>query len=329
MKAEVLNFLTAACRAGTFPGFTVSFLQDKQFSTTLFGAETVLPNRKPLVADKWYDLASLTKAIVAVITLKVAEEGKLSLTAPLASYCREASAKEITVGDLLTHTAGLTGFILDRNQLVGDVLKEKIFQLTPQWTPGTQMIYSDHHYLLLGFILEEVTGKSLAKLLTEKINQPLGTAFTYAPVASNCIPTSPLFDEKKNWVLNLQGIPHDPKARQLGGVAGHAGIFGRLKDLQKLLQALLGDFLQPTSQKLAFTEQTAGFHRSFGFKLYKAPTDGRWLFSHTGYTGTFLLGDPVKKQGLIFLSNRVHPHDERQAYIEKRDQFIELYLKDL
>lgn len=326
MHEDIVQFLETECNAGTFPGFQLAFLEAGKFSTTEFGNSQVVPFKTPLEGDPYYDLASLTKALIGVMSLKLAETGLLDLEAPVKTYLPAFTSEVVTVRHLLTHTAGLTGYIENRNNLSEAALIKALLNLTPQWLPGQQMIYSDHHYLILGFVLEAATGKSLAVLLNELINIPLGTDFTYYPLAPKCVPTMPLYDKKQQWVVNLQGVVHDPKARILQGEAGHAGMFGRLSDLEKFLQALLADFLSPASQFLAFNEQTQGFMRGFGFKLDKAPSDGHFIFSHTGYTGTLLIGDNQTKRGLIFLCNRVHPDDLRQSYIEKRDEMIEMYL---
>lgn len=325
MYEDIVDFLKQECVEGTFPGFQISFLDDNKFVTTEFGNGQVVPFSVPLAGDPFYDLASLTKALVGVIALKLAEENKLDLQATVHSILPDFSNQTITLAHLLTHTAGLTGFIPNRNNLSEEELKKALFHMTPEWLPGQQMIYSDHHYLVLGFALEQATGKSLALLLNEMINIPLGTDFTYEPKASDCVPTMPLYDSKGQWVVNLQGVVHDPKARILAGEAGHAGVFGRMSDLQIFLKALLGDFLNSTSKKLAFTEQTHEFMRGFGFKLDHVGHDQHFIFSHTGYTGTLLIGDDQTKRGLIFLCNRVHPNDLRQSYTEKRDEMIELY----
>lgn len=326
---NMINELESLEKEGTFPGYQASFLENDTFINYTSGYSQMLPTKKKMPENFWFDLASLTKMLTGILTIKVFEEKNWDLKETLHYFYPAFSNKEVTVMSLLTHTAGLSGFIKNRNELSKEQLKEALLHLEPIFPVGEKCVYSDHHFLLLGMMLEEVTEKKLPQLLEEYLNQPLKTQFTYFPDKDKTIPTAAIFSKEGLWEKNLQGEVHDPKAKIFGGVAGHAGVFGRLEDLEKLLNNLVnfGSFFTKNELNLISEDQTKGLLRSAGFKLY--PVGDHFAFSHTGYTGTLLIGDATLKKGFIFLSNRVHLKDERADYILKRDHFIQRYLSEL
>ncbi|MDN6519133.1 MAG: serine hydrolase, partial [Enterococcus sp.] len=132
-------------------------------------------------------------------------------------------------------------------------------------------------------------------------------------------------------------ITQDPKARVLAEHAGNAGLFTNLKDLSKFAKMYLNlgrvrDMIylhDKTVQELLKDQTPTGKgKRSIGWDLKVSPVDQSPLLFHTGYTGTFLLLDVVKKSAFIFLSNRVHPEDHRASYVAQRDEILSCYLNE-
>ncbi|WP_071131309.1 serine hydrolase domain-containing protein [Enterococcus timonensis] len=320
---KALDFLFQAVANHDFPGFVVSFYEDGKFSTTAFGDRQVVPERLPMRENFYFDLASLTKMFTAILTIKVFTEKNFSLHDPVQKFLPAFENKQATVMDLLTHTAQLTGFIKNRNELAKEELQHALLKLQPTAPIGSSPVYSDHHFLILGFLLAEITGETLVKLVDEKINDIIGSKFTFYPPRELTVPTRPIDGGNGQFLYNLQGNVHDPKAQIFNGVAGHAGLFGRMEDLQLFLKNLLNNprFFEANQLQLISKEQTQGFSRSAGFKLI-----GNY-FSHTGYTGTFFIGEPDLKKGMIFLCNRLQYGDQLENYLKVRDQFIKIYCR--
>lgn len=325
---EVIQELKKLEAEQVFPGFQASFFTDNYFQEITSGFGWLYPKKVSMPQDFYFDLASLSKMLTAILVLKVFEKENLPLTLPLKVVLPAFENEEVTVLSLLTHTANLTGYIPHRNELTSQELKKALLKLTPEKPVGSFEFYSDHHFLLLGWLLEELTSHSLSQLLEVQINQEIDSHFTFYPQKEKTIPTQAIFNENGQWKTNLQGIAHDPKAQIFNGVTGHAGIFGRLKDLELLMENLFFNRVFFSAENLGkiSKEQTKGFHRSAGFKLLPAKS-GALFFGHTGYTGTFFCGNPEKKQGFIFLTSRLQVGDHRSFYIQKRDGFIKKYLK--
>ncbi len=316
-------------KEGVFPGFIVGIFENQQWLEIEKGNRQVIPFSLPVGKEYYYDLASLTKPLTSLVLLQVLAEKKIDVTEKVWQYLPGFESEEVEIFHLLTHSAGLIGFIKNRNELTLEELKKALLKLTPQYPVGSQSVYSDHHYLLLGLLIETLTQQSLEENLEKYLNQKIGSHFTYYPPEERCVPTIPLYKNTGEFVMNLKGIPHDPKAQIFKRQAGHAGVFGRLEDLQKLTESLLmTPFPSEKIQQQLFSLASKNFDRSLGFKAL-TKKNGDFVYSHTGYTGTLLILDKITKKGLIFLCNRVHPIDERSAYILKRDEFIKLYLSEV
>jgi serine-type D-Ala-D-Ala carboxypeptidase len=189
--------------------------------------------------------------------------------------------------------------------------------------PGAQFHYSDLGLITLGAIAERVTGAGLDELVRRQVTEPLGmqdTAFNPAPaLRARCAAT-----EDMPWTGRgmVRGQAHDEKAYHLGGVAGHAGLFSSAADLGRLTQALLAggaDVLRPPTVAAMLTNRNgrfgAGAAHGLGVDLcqpwYMGRLAGRWSFGHTGFTGTSLVADPVRRTIAVLLTNRVHPSRRR------------------
>ena len=262
-----------------------------------------------MTRDTLFDMASLTKPVATATSVMILlERGKLRLNDRLGKLLPEFDNHgkgRITVEELLRHRAGL---IAD-NALAdyGDgpeAAWKKLADLELKSPPGSSYVYSDVGFLTLGRIVERVSGQGLDRFARENIFQPLGMADTgFLPAdAGRAAPTEP--DDG----TMLRGTVHDPRARALGGVAGHAGLFGTADDLAVYAQTLLDGGLAPNGHRLlgprtvrAMTDPgttPAGQKRGLGWDIdtpHSAPRGalfGPGGYGHTGFTGTSLWVDP-------------------------------------
>jgi uncharacterized protein YbbC (DUF1343 family)/CubicO group peptidase (beta-lactamase class C family) len=293
----------------------------------VFGSRALVPHREAMTLDTIFDLASLTKVIVTTTAvMQLVERGKVRLNDPVARYLPEFKQNEkedITVRQLLTHYSGLEP---DMNLKTAWEGKQTAYQMAfaevPQDPPGSKFSYSDINFIVLGALIEQVSGEALDEYSTRHIFSPLKMTHTrfVPPLArrggwiEKIAPTQ--YDENEHM---LRGVVHDPTARRMGGVAGHAGLFSTADDLAKFAQALLnggGGILSPLSvEKMTQPEQppAAPVLRGFGWDIDSPFSSNRGdllpigSYGHTGFTGTSLWIDPTTKTYIILLTNAVHP----------------------
>lgn len=295
-----------------------------------FGQRAVVPAAESMTLDTIFDAASLTKVIAtAPAVAKLIETGRLRLDAPVSSYLPEfhgADKERITVRQLLTHTSGLRSGLGARGEWKGTA---RALQLACEETlkhpPGTQFLYSDINFIVLGELVHRVSGRRLDRYCTEELFEPLQMRDTQflpeARVADRVAPTERLADGTV-----LRAVVHDPTARRMGGVAGHAGLFTTAGDLARFSRMLLNGgelegrrVLQSETVRLMTSVQTPeamAARRGLGWDIdspYAGPR-GQWFpigsYGHTGWTGTSMWVDPFSKTFVFFLSNRNHPGDE-------------------
>jgi uncharacterized protein YbbC (DUF1343 family)/CubicO group peptidase (beta-lactamase class C family) len=293
-----------------------------------FGWRSLEPRRELMTADTIFDIASLTK-VVATTTcvMRLVELGQVRLNDPLMRYIPEFGVngkQEITVRELLIHYSGLAADI-DLNKVPSDynAALQIAFQEKPVSPPGARFIYSDTNFIALAALVERVSGMSLDKYAEAHIFLPLKMVHTrFLPPASWLPKIAPTeYDERS---IMLRGVVDDPRARRIGGVAGHAGLFSTADDLARFAQALLGGskILSPlTVEKMTTPQQppTATAVRGFGWDIDSPLSSNRGellpvgSFGHTGWTGTSLWIDPTTRTYIIILSNSVHPRGEGNA----------------
>ena len=279
-------------------------------------------------AATMYDLASLTKVVATTTAAMILEEeGRLDLARTVASYVPEFSdsAKAaITVRMLLTHSGGMeAGAALQtrfrgREQYLAEINRRPL-----RFVPGTQTIYSDWDMVVLQAVIERITGQPLDAFVAERVFRPLGMHDTgFVPdsarrptIAPTAVDTSPTGLRRGL----LQGVVHDGNAWAIGGVSGHAGLFGSARDLAVFAQMLLNGgtyrgvrIVQPATVARWTSRQGVGSSRALGWDM-QAPTSsaGRYFsprsFGHTGFTGTSMWMDPERGVFVVLLANRVHP----------------------
>nr|MCH9665768.1 beta-lactamase family protein [Gammaproteobacteria bacterium] len=308
------------------------------------GHTSSLPDAQTVQVDTIYDLASLTKPLVTASSLLfLFQSGRVSLTQTLAMILEEtkdAPLGQVTLSDLLSHQSGLPAwrpfyqaFPTDLSSepksqqqrmhaVLQLILKEPIDR-----TSSSTSVYSDLGYMLLGFVVERVTGQWLATFIQDQIFQPLQvSALTFGiqnkkeeAVLKKISPT-----EEDPWRGHLlHGEVHDENAAALGGIAGHAGLFGTTEAVGKITKAWLDSYLGKPSlfrQDVVrqFVKAQPGSSWGMGWDTPSQPSSsGQWFspesFGHLGFTGTSIWIDPIRELEVIFLSNRVHPSRENQA----------------
>ena len=298
-----------------------------------YGARALEPRREGMTLDTVFDLASLTKVIVTTTAvMQLVERGEVRLNDPVAKYLPEFAEngkEDITVRQLLTHYSGLAPDLDLKTPWEGkETAYRMAFAETPQDAPGSKFSYSDINFIVLGALVERVSGEPLDIYASRHIFVPLKMMRTrfLPPLAGRAgwiekiAPTQ--YDEHEHM---LRGVVHDPTARRMGGVAGQAGLFSTGDDLAKFAQALLdgGDgILSALSvEKMTRPEQppSAPVLRGFGWDIDSPFSSNRGDllpvggYGHTGFTGTSMWIDPTTQTYIILLTNAVHPRGKGNA----------------
>jgi uncharacterized protein YbbC (DUF1343 family) len=310
-----------------------------------YGRRAVTPAAEPMTTNTIFDVASLTKPVATTTSVMILiEQGRIRLNDRVAAFIPEFAryGKEaITIRHLLTHMSGLRPDVDLADMWSG---AEKAIELAveevPLARPGERFIYSDINFFLLGDIVRRVSGKPLDVFAAEQIFVPLGMRDTmFTPPASlrariapteACAPYGWPCSEQPNpqdpagvRPQMLRGNVHDPTARRMGGVAGHAGLFSTAADLAIYCRMLLNDgavaarrILSPLGvSRLTVPSTPPGEAnvRSLGWDMDSSFSANRGellplgSFGHTGFTGTSLWIDPATRVFVVFLSNRLHP----------------------
>lgn len=293
-----------------------------------FGFRSLEPRREAMTPDTIFDLASLTKCIATTTSvMKLVEDGRVRLNDPVAAYLREFGQngkQDITVRELMTHYSGLAPD-LDLTQTWSG--REAAFRMAmeqkPANPPGTKFVYSDINFEVLGFLVEKVSGVPLNEFAAKEVFAPLGMKHTrYLPPEDWKVKIAPTQYDEENHML--RGVVHDPTARRMGGVAGHAGLFSTADDLAVFAEELLrgSKVLSRVAVEKMSTPQTpanAASVRGLGWDIDSpfASNRGELLpvgsFGHTGFTGTSLWIDPSTDTYVILLTNAVHPRGGRSV----------------
>ena len=329
-----------AIREGRLPGAVVLvWHRGRTVYHEAFGERAVVPVPEPMTTDTIFDLASMTKVVATTTALMMLiEEGQVRLRAPVARYVPgfdRRGKQDVTVGHLLTHMSGLRpdldleeefeGYEVAINRTIDEALVAPV---------GERFIYSDLNFVILGDIVTRVSGMPLDRFAARRIFGPLGMSDTaFRPSRSlraRIAPTEAC--RPLAWPCGgpgatmLRGIVHDPTARRMGGVAGHAGLFGSAADLARFGAALVSGgsldgvrVLAPLTVARMTTPATPpGIRdrRGLGWDIDSRYSANRGdlfpigSYGHTGFTGTSIWLDPSTQTVVVFLSNRVHPDGE-------------------
>jgi uncharacterized protein YbbC (DUF1343 family)/CubicO group peptidase (beta-lactamase class C family) len=306
-----------------------------------FGQRAVRPTPEPMTEDTIFDLASLTKVVATTTSvMKLVEEGRIRLTDPVAQFIPEFGRYgkgAITVRQLLTHTSGLRPDLELEVEFHGaEEAIRRASEEVPASPPGERFVYSDINFFLLGDIVRRVSGERLDRYAAAQLFDPLGMKETrFLPPESwraRIAPTEacatlawpcPSMAPGTPAIPFLRGVVHDPTARRMDGVAGHAGLFSTAADLSRFCRMLLAGgrlgaarILSPATVARMTSPSTPAEMRDvrgLGWDIDSSYSSNRGelfpigSFGHTGFTGTSLWLDPGTKSYVIFLSNRVHP----------------------
>ncbi len=308
-----------------------------------FGSRMCTPEIKPMRRDTIFDLASLTKPIVtATLIMRLIEEGTVELNAPIQNYFPEFIHPQVNISHLLTHTSGLRAWRATYlESKTKDGVVSYLSQIPLDYPTGTQVVYSCLGYILLGALLEHLTGESLDTLAQRWIFQPLEMNWTrYNPPLAwrdRCAATedSNSFEKRMvdyqpyDWREGvIVGEVHDENAHFLGGVSGNAGLFSTVTDIGKFCQMLVNGgngVLTTKSINRMATVYTTGLNESRGLG-WIILEDGSLY--HTGFTGTSIRVNLERKMFAILLTNRVHPDASRPGIIDFRAKFHQSIFED-
>jgi len=339
-RLDVLDdIVQEAIRDGQIPGAVVLIGHDGQvIYRKAFGERALEPRHEAMTLDTIFDLASLTKVVATTTAvMQLVEKGQVRVNEPVAKYVPEFAEngkEETTVRELLTHHSGLPKDIDLSPPWEGrETALRMAYAEKPIYAPGSQFLYSDVNYIVLGALVERVSGLPLNEYCQQNIFAPLKMTQTrFLPPAAWLPKIAPTqYDEHDKM---LRGVVHDPTARRMGGVAGHAGVFSTADDLAKFAEALLNggaglsssisspSILSPlTVEKMTTPQQppTATVLRGFGWDIDSPWSSNRGdllpvgSFGHTGFTGTSLWIDRTTRTFIIVLTNAVHPRGKGSA----------------
>jgi uncharacterized protein YbbC (DUF1343 family)/CubicO group peptidase (beta-lactamase class C family) len=289
-----------------------------------YGHRSIEPEKVPMTTDTVFDMASLTKPMATATSIMIlVERGQLRLQDKVTKFFPEFAAHgkdNVTIEQLLVHSAGLIpDNSLDDYRDGWTSARPKICDLEPLAEPGTQFKYSDVGFILLGKIVESVTGKSVSQFANEEIFQKLGMNDTgYVPADE--LKARAVTTEKRDgeWLV---GVVHDPRAAKMGGVAGHAGLFstaedmaryaqmmlqnGRSDELRILSAAAVADMTRP--RNIGGQRRALGWDSGSGYSRNRGEFMTDRAFGHGGFTGTAMWIDPGLDLYVVFLSTRLHP----------------------
>jgi uncharacterized protein YbbC (DUF1343 family)/CubicO group peptidase (beta-lactamase class C family) len=293
-----------------------------------YGQRAVVPAPEAMTENTIFDAASLTKVVACTPSIMLlVERGQVKLEAPVQTYIPEftGDGKEaITVRQLLTHTSGLRPDIETKSDWHGQQAAiDKACDEKLQAAPGTVFRYSDINFFLLGEIVQRVSKLPLERFVERNIYRPLRMSDTgYLPPKSKLSRIAPTEVVKGT---PYRGVVHDPTARHMGGVAGHAGLFITAADLARYARMLLHQgslngtrVFKPETVRLMISVQTpasVSVRRGLGWDIdsgYSGPRGKLFplgSYGHTGWTGTSIWIDPFSQSFLIFVSNRNHPDE--------------------
>ena len=373
-----------AIKTKATPGCVVLIAKEgKVVYEKAFGHHTYKKEQATDITDL-YDLASLTKVAAATLAvMKLYEEGLIHLDTAIVHYLPElkgTNKEKLLLRDIMAHRAGLKDWIpfyeqtVERkrrkvrqkeefyrtNQESGfsiavasslflredfvDTIYNQIYK--SQLRANSNYRYSDLGFYLIAKIVNTVTGVSLDKYVDEVFYKPMGLrSITYNPhgqLDDSRIPPT----ERDNYfrLQTVQGYVHDMGAAMIGGVSGHAGLFGSAKDVAAIMQMLLNDgqymgktFLKPSTVELFTTRHPKDTRRAIGFDMRQLDSR-KWInlpsvtsentFGHTGFTGTCVWADPQHDLVYVFLSNRTYPSMDNKKLIRlktRRRIFSKIY----
>jgi uncharacterized protein YbbC (DUF1343 family)/CubicO group peptidase (beta-lactamase class C family) len=333
---RIADLVNEAIAAKMPPGAVVMVGRGDQVAyRQAFGNRSVEPTVEPMTLDTIFDLASLTKVVATTTAvMMLLEDGRIRLNDRVSAYIpgfERYGKGDITVRHLLTHVSGLRPDLDMSMEFASyDEGIARAIEEVPTEPPGRHFVYSDINFVLLGEIVHRVSGMPLDQFCRTRIFEPLGMHDTMFTPPASLVPRIAPTEKctQYGWPCDqpggaiLRGVVHDPTARRMMGVAGHAGLFSTAADLGIFCRMLLDGgrygavrILSPMSvaKMTSPIALPGGQVRGLGWDIDSSYSSNRGellplgSFGHTGFTGTSLWIDPVTRTWIVFLSNRVHP----------------------
>lgn len=319
---EIRQAIEAAIAAKQIPGaVAIVGHEGKILHRQAYGLRSYERANERMTLDTIFDAASLTKVVATTSAIaKLHEREPFDFDRGVARYLPGYTIRGITLRELLTHFSGLRPDVDLEPEWSGYATGiELAMKEMPRSEPGIKFVYSDINFLLLGEIVRVKSGKPLDRFVTEEIFRPLGMNDTmFNPRAEFQVRIAPT-ERLKGQAESLRGVVHDPTARFMGGVAGHAGMFTTADDLAKFAQAMLDEggsiFRAETVRQFTKPNSPPGqaILRGLGWDIdspYSSPRGELFPiggFGHTGFTGTSMWIDPASQTYAILMTNAVHP----------------------
>jgi serine-type D-Ala-D-Ala carboxypeptidase len=337
--ADVDRRMRQAVADSVFPGavIRVSRAQEVLFCRAYGHANRL--TRRAMTTATLFDLASLTKPLATTLAVMLlCQCGRIDVGAGLASVLPEFAGSDkagLTVAQLLSHTSGLPDYRPYHAQLATRPFPERapalreLLRCEPlAHRPGERVLYSDLDFMILGWVVEAASGKRLDRFVAEEVYAPLGIDDLFF-IDLQCRRPAKAFaaTEACPWCGRiLEGEVHDENAHALGGVAGHAGLFGTAAAVDGLIAELLQAYHGPAPARLyhgetvrRFLGRVPGTDKTLGFDMPSPPNAscGRFFpqtsVGHLGFTGTSFWVDIEHRIRVVLLTNRVHPSRENTA----------------
>jgi CubicO group peptidase (beta-lactamase class C family) len=346
------------------PGFVAGLWLGKEpsiYRSASFGLRRWKPSEQSLTHETVFDLASVTKIYAtAPMIAELVEQKKLSWDTRVSDVLKGYFYKEIRIRHLLSHTAGFIAWeplweklnarfsprfiseisVEDRQS----AMREIVLKIAPEVPVETRVLYSDISFLLLGFVIEEITELPLNRAVTELLWQPMGIENSYYREVTTRAGELPDLNSEVAATENsawrggiLQGQVHDDNTWAMGGYAGHAGAFGNVRDLMFFSKRLFDGFFSLKIRDEMWTpvDWPFGSTRTLGWDMPSVENSilgskmSRRSVGHWGFTGTSLWIDPQREIAVSLLSNRVHPTRENMLIKELRPRFHDALIEDL
>ncbi|HTT76945.1 MAG TPA: serine hydrolase domain-containing protein [Candidatus Binataceae bacterium] len=369
---EVEQAFERAIESAVIPGAVLAVRRGGDIAyERAFGFRSIVPERSPMRLETVFDLSSLTKPLATTITvMMLVRDNKIRLDDRVTRFFHNFGTHgkgPVTFRHLLAHCSGLAAWRpfyqrvaeIERGGKVNfmasqgakEFVYEEIHRDKPEARAASRMIYSDLNFMLLGELAEQISGVALNRFCRDKIFRPLGLRSTdfidislvrtrrLEPVPEMFAPTSVCALRKRM----LVGEVDDENAFAMGGVAGHAGLFASIKEVDRIVRELLevyagrSDFLPKAivhdfwqrDQTLKDSTWALGWdmppaeHSSSGHHFSAAAV------GHLGFTGTSVWIEPEKQIAITLLANRVHPRRDNQAIRDFRPKIHDLIMEAL
>lgn len=340
--AEIAQVLEQGVQSSLFSAAASAVVTPTSVDRAFVGRRSFEPDAVAIGPESMFDLASLTKVVAtAPAVMHLVESGTIALDQPVADLIEEfarPSKRKITIDALLCHMAGFGGptplYQTCKDSLI---LTRQFLEVEPVFEAGARRVYDDVSYVVLGILVERVTGMSLADFCHKHVFVPAAMQSTmFGPLAAKSARSVPTEVDPERGLL--QGVVHDENAYYLGEAAGHAGLFSTLDDLAKFCGAALlfgnDKLLEKTTWNLMRSTRWRdesgkylltwdGLRPSYMGRIADADA-----FGHTGFTGTSIVLSPRKRRAIILLTNFVHPKRKPRCLIDRvRRRVAEIALR--